>query len=421
MSSVVDAVRTNSRVQASPEYPVKIALLGVGHVGAAVAALVRSDPLARRFRVSSGLVRDISRVRPGAEHVALTRDASAALHGNPAVVIEALGGLEPARSLILDAIERGIPIVTANKSLLAAHGAELLDAARRHEVPFRYEAAVLAGVPFLGTFDRRPFARSIRAISGIVNGTTNFILSRMSDGGADFAVALAEAQRRGYAEPDPSSDVDGIDAVEKLCVLVRHFSDSIVLPSQVERTGIATVHPECLHAARRFGGSLKPVVHAAWNNTECSAFAGPAFVDNSHPLSRTDGVQNAVLLRNPTRGDLLFSGPGAGPDVTAATLVDDAIEVLEDRHARRASSNEPPQAISVTAPRTGWFVRIPHPVDAVASLSTWDVGVVRAAPGPESTLVLTRTCDRERILGAVRDIERRAGCAVSAYRALVQN
>jgi homoserine dehydrogenase len=419
MSTVVDAVHTKRRVEAALDCSaVRIALLGVGHVGAAVAALVRTHPLANRFTIASGLVRDISRARPGAEHVPLTRDLSAALHGNPDVVIEALGGLEPARTLILNAIERRIPVVTANKSLLAAHGAELLEAARRRGVAFRYEAAVLAGVPFLGTFNRRPLARAINEISGVVNGTTNFILSRMSDAGADFGVALAEAQQCGFAEPDPSSDIGGVDAVEKLCVLVRHFGDSVVLPSQVERSGIDAIHPEDLQAARRFGGALKPVVHAAWNKTGCSAFAGPAFVASSHPLSRTDGVQNAVLLRSGARGNLFFAGPGAGPDVTATTLIDDAIEVIDEGPTGRPSRSEAAHATSVAPPRTGWFIRIEGGIEAVLPRS--GVAVERAASAAGETLLLTEACDRDHIGRVLREIEDRAGCGVSAFRALAE-
>jgi homoserine dehydrogenase len=417
MSTVVDVVGTGRCARTSPDRPaVKIALLGVGHVGAAVAALVRTHPLANRFNISAGLVRDINRPRPGAQDVALTRDVFEALHGDPDIVIEVLGGLEPARTLVLDAIERGIPVVTANKSLLAVHGAELLAAARRHGVPFRYEAAVLAGVPFLGTFNRRPLARAISAISGIVNGTTNFILSRMSDAGEEFRVALLKAQQCGYAEPDPTNDVGGVDAVEKLCILVRHFGNSTIFPCDVERTGIDAIHPEDLQAARRFGGVLKPVVHASWN-AGCSAFAGPAFVANGHPLSRIDGVQNAVLLGNEGSGDLFFAGPGAGPEVTAATLIDDAIEAIEGG-VERESLDEPPRRISVEPPRTSWFVRVEGSVLDTAALSMAGVAVRRAAADAKETLLLTEPSDRDQIERAVREVQRSVGSAVSAFRAL---
>jgi homoserine dehydrogenase len=421
MSTVVEAVRAKARVRTGPRSAaVRIALLGVGHVGGAVAALLRTNPLAGRFTITSGLVRDITRSRPNAAHVSLTCDPAAALHGDPDLVIEVLGGLEPARTLVMNAIERRIPVVTANKSLLAAHGGELLAAAARYGVPFRYEAAVLAGVPFLGTFDRRPLARAITGASGIVNGTTNFILSKMSVEGTRFNAALHEAQQCGYAEPDPSNDINGTDAAEKLCVLMRHFCGSSVFPAQLERVGIETISPEDLRAARELGGALKPVVHAQWNAGECSAFTGPAFVPNSHPLSRIDGVQNAVLLRNASRGNLLFAGPGAGPDVTAATLLDDAIEIVEEcRPAQPAI--ETTRSMFVKPAETGWFVRIPHALDERDRLSLFGIAVQRAVVEAGQSVVLTHSCEREQFSSALRELERRAGCAVSAFRVLCEN
>ena len=180
----------------------------------------------------------------------------------PTVIVEALGGLEPARTLVLEAIARGIPVVTANKSLLAHHGDELLEAASVAGVPLRYEASVIAGVPFLGTFARRPYASALSAFSGILNGTTNFILSQMADGGRDYGSALSDAQRRGFAEPDPSKDVGGVDAVEKLTILIRQFAGLRVDPGAIETTGIERITSDDLAGARGLGGTLKPVVYA---------------------------------------------------------------------------------------------------------------------------------------------------------------
>ena len=239
MSTVVDAVHNGVQAHVfAPSAPIRIALLGVGQVGGALAGLLQEPALSRRFNLSSGLVRDLARPRPHATGVPLTATLSQALGENPDVVVEVLGGLEPARTLILQAIERRIPVVTANKSLLAAHGDELLDAASTGGVPLRYEAAVLAGVPFLGTFANRSLARDITGVCGIVNGTTNFILSEMFEHRTDFATALAEAKRRGYAEPNPANDVNGVDAVEKLCVLLRHFGDWSVAPASISVEGI---------------------------------------------------------------------------------------------------------------------------------------------------------------------------------------
>ena len=168
----------------------------------------------------------------------------------PTVVVEALGGLEPARTLGIDALARRIPVVTANKSLLAHHGEEIFDAAGKNGVAVRYEASVIAGVPFLGNFAGRPHASRLSAIVGIVNGTTNFILSGMECGQSDYRAALFEAQRRGYAEPDPSKDVRGIDAVEKLAILIRQFAGRQVDPAGIETVGIDDVTASTSHSPR---------------------------------------------------------------------------------------------------------------------------------------------------------------------------
>ena len=427
MSIVVDAMRAEPAARPShATRNLRIALLGVGHVGGALAAMVGTRPLANRFTITSGLVRDTARERPNAAHVALTSDPLTALSQQPDVVIEALGGLEPARTLLLEAIERGIPVVTANKSLLATHGAELTAAAERNGVPLRYEAAVLAGVPFLGAFNRRPLARAITSLSGIVNGTTNFILSKMSEGKTDFRSALRGAQRCGYAEPDPASDVSGADAAEKLCVLIRHFRQWDILPKQIERLGIESITSDDLDGAIAFGGAVKPLVHAEWNESGCAAFVAPAFVKNSHRLASICGVQNAVVLHK-NQGELFFAGPGAGPSVTAATLLDDATEIAEEGRGIqstrlnpvRHAGSEPPR-INVKPALTGWFLRISGvALTDDAQLSSVGIAAERIVEvdGRRQWLALTHPCHREQITWALRDFVS-SGAEVSALRAL---
>ena len=427
MSIVVDAMRPEPAARPShAARSLRIALLGVGQVGGAVASLVATRSLARRFTITSGLVRDTSRERPNATHVALTSDPLAALGQEPDVVIECLGGFEPARTLLLAAIERGIPVVTANKSLLAAHGAELMAAAERRGVSLRYEAAVLAGVPFLGTFNRRPLARAITSLSGIVNGTTNFILSRMSESRTDLARALREAQRCGYAEPDPASDISGTDAAEKLSVLIRHFRQWDILPKQMERLGIESITAGDLDAAVACDGAIKPVVHAEWNDSGCAAFVAPAFVRNSHRLAAISGIQNAVVLQK-NDGELFFAGPGAGPSVTAATLLDDAIEIAEEGmgvRTRRLSpagrTSSESRRIAVRPALTGWFLRISG-AGRSADAQLASVGIERQriieVDGRTQRVALTHPCHREQITWALRDVVS-SGASVSALRAI---
>ena len=331
MTTVLNAVPAPARATApAPKTEIRVALLGLGHVGGAIAGLANErNDAPHRFPIVSALVRDVHRPRAiDTTRIPLTSDPAIALASRPDVVVEVLGGLEPARTIVMAALAQGLPVVTANKSLLAAHGSELFEAAARHGAPLLYEASVLAGVPFLGTFGRRPLARDVFGISGIVNGTSNFILSRMLADRVSFGDALAEAQRAGYAEPDPSKDINGDDALEKLCVLARHFGGWTIAPGEVERGGIADLELQDLQQASAFGGRIRPVVHADWDGDGVRAFAGPAFVNDSNGLAGINGVQNAVSLRTKWSGDLFFSGPGAGPAITAAT-----VPMTSSRHA----------------------------------------------------------------------------------------
>ena len=430
MSTVAGAVRANVHAPVSlARAPLRVALLGVGQVGGAVAALLRQSPISGRATLISGLVRDLARERPHAAGIRLTASLGHALGDRADVVIEALGGLEPARTLVLTALERGIPVATANKSLLAAHGDLLLDTAARAGVPLRYEAAVLAGVPFLGTFARRSFARDLTGFCGIVNGTTNFILSKMALEHIAFDDALGEAQRLGYAEPDPASDVEGVDATEKLCILLRHFGEWSVAPGEIASEGITAIEARDLRAAADLGGTVKPVVHADWQDGQLTAFAGPAFVAASHPLARVNGVQNAVLLRNRTAGELFFAGPGAGPSATAATLLDDVEEIaaeLEGGSCAAAAGRNWKRSTPGTG-CSGWFVRLsgerlPDQTAVADLLSSYGIWVRRTAEQAGDSFherwFITYECVQPQIATALAALNAAAGCRSSLIRVL---
>ena len=398
---------------------IRVALLGLGHVGTAIAATAAShSTLECRFSVAAAVVRDVHRPRAvDTSRLTLTTDPYHALASNPDVVVEVFGGLEPARSVVLAALAARIPVVTANKSLLAIHGDELFAAAERAGVPLLYEASVLAGVPFLGTFGRRPLARRITAVQGIVNGTSNFILSRMARDGVEFAEALSDAQRAGYAEPDPSKDLDGDDAAEKLCVLLRHFGGLSVVPAQIERRGIRDVGAADLHYAAGFGGAIRPIATAAWAHERVSAYVGPAFVESANPLCRVDGVQNGVLLAEPLSGGLFFSGPGAGPAVTAATVLDDVIEASRGDVLQSLPSS---RKCAVALPSEGgWFVRLSCDAlgeqDAPSLLGSLGVRVRRvshvdARSGRHHQWLLVHPCGRGHLGAALDVLEGRTGC-----------
>ena len=397
-----------------------IALFGLGQVGSALARLVSTAPpeLGRSVRITGALVRNAARITSGSD-LPLTSDPRELLDGRPDVVVEVLGGLEPARTLVLEALSRGIPVVTANKSLLAAHGDELLEAAWRARVPLRYEASVVAGVPFLGTFDRRPLAAAVTELAGIVNGTSHFILSRMETG-CDYAAALVEAQRLGYAERDPCKDIGGIDPAEKLTILIRHFARARVSTADIPVLGIDWVIAADLLQARELGGTIKPVVYADLRQPgTASAFVGPAFVPFRHPLAALSGVTNGVCLRS-THASVFYSGPGAGPAVTAATILDDVAEALAG--AREIRPWQKPLSATVSAPVEGrWLVRLtaaaglPHASDTADLLGAHDVWTSRITdattrPGPDCRWLLTLPCARRRIERAIRSLSEAARC-----------
>lgn len=400
-----------------------VALLGCGNVGAAFARLAGERSPTLPVRITSALVRNPARPRAIPSPLPLSTNPRAFLDAHPHVVVELLGGVEPARTLLLEGLARRIPVVTGNKTLLARHGAELRSAAADTRTPLLYEAAVLAGVPFLGTFARRPQAAAAYGLVGIANGTSNFVLTQCAGDGSDIGHAIADAQRLGYAEPDPRSDFAGIDAAEKLAVLLQHFALAAVHPDTFHTTGIDAITPGQLADARHLGGTIKPVVHACWRS-DLEAFVGPAFVPGAHVLARVDGVDNALLLDG-RHGRLLFQGPGAGPEVTAATVMDDVTEVA-------AGTAAPPHAqLTATRPRepeTGWMitleaVRLPRAPEIADLLASHGLFTHRTTPrtsrdGRERQSLLLWPAGRERLDHGLRALARAAPMTAGALRTL---
>jgi homoserine dehydrogenase len=254
------------------------------------------------------------------------------------VVIEVLGGVQPAADLVERILDTGTPVVTANKSLLAAHSARLASRARAHGTHLLFEASVVAGVPFLETLGRRPLAGAIECVEAILNGTSNYILTAMAGEAVCFDEALARAQALGYSEPQPASDISGCDAAEKLCVLLRHLGVADLQPRDVRRVPITAITQDDIARARRNGGTIKPIVRARRSRDGVETFVGPAFVRDDHPLARVHGALNGVLLHSRYAGPLFYSGPGAGPDVTAATILDDVVTLADMGALRREAA-----------------------------------------------------------------------------------
>jgi homoserine dehydrogenase len=410
---------------------IDIALLGLGRVGSAVARAVLDTPSSgsARLRITGALIRYPERRRDVRLPAScLLTDAAEIFARRPRVVVEVLGGIEPARTLVRQALESGIPVVTANKSLVAAHGDELRRIAARSGAPFLCEATVIAGVPFLGTLSRRPRAAAVTCIRGIVNGTSNYLLTQMT-ATRTLAAALAEAARLGLSEPDPRNDVLGVDAAEKLSVLLQHLGWGRVAPHALDVRGIDGVQASDIDAARDLGGVIKPVILAERSVDAVTAFVGPAFVPLTDRLASVDGSENALALRN-GYGELFYSGPGAGPQATAATVLDDVFEAATADGGRLESRSDAPRlsAIEPGAPVTAWFVRLtaaeklPPAADIADLLGSFGIWLQRSSSLPatrqDACGFLTLPVERARLDSAIGALTAAARCHASVYRAL---
>ena len=358
---------------------IRIGLLGLGQVGQAVARLAADRGATAsagiRFDVDHALVRDAGKPRRCPRPAHLTNDASAFLRGHYDVVVDALDAVEPARTLIARLLGRGTSVVTANKALVAGHGLHLEAVAAAHGASFRFEATALAGVPFLGTLADRPLVASVDRAVAIVNGTSNYLLTSLAAPGASFASALAGAQQLGFAEPDPARDLDGLDAADKLLLLTSLFRWGRLVREGLEVRGVRNIEADDLAAARSLGGTIKPLIYAQRDATGIRAFVGPTFLPATEPLASLGGALNGIRLDGKHVTNLFFSGPGAGPDVTAATLLDDVVQaasVKKHLHYRAAASSRP---VFSSSPITAWFIRLSFPgvvpgAPALASLAT---------------------------------------------------
>ena len=406
MSSEAAAVVQNlpaplpRRLHARPQpraRTVRVGLLGYGRIGQAVARVAvreRARLAAHGLRIAcdAALVRDLDRPRQDAPAVALRTGAGGLVCGEVDLVVEALGGVEPARTLVAAALTAGVPVVTANKSLLAAHGDALRALAAARGTPFLFEASVLAGVPVLGMLARRPLASAARRVLGIVNGTTHYITTAMA-AGRPFEAALAEAVANGYAEPDSEADISGRDAAEKLAVLLQLAGCRGVRGGTPTRVGIDALHAVDFACAQALGGTIKPIALAVLGDEAPGAWVGPAFVQHGHLLASIAGVTNALRITGPTGEDVTWIGPGAGPDVTAATILDDIVEAClwSDGAPRPFAASTGggcrPNVASPaddeafrTPPPGGWFIRAVGRSGAPAAARTIDEVLASQAP-----------------------------------------
>jgi homoserine dehydrogenase len=323
--------------------PLRLALLGCGSVGSQVARLLheQADDLTARVGAPIELV-GVAVRRPERQrdvHVPaelLTTDASGLVsRGDLDLVVEVIGGIEPARSLILSALENGASVVTANKALLAEDGSTLFAAAEKASRDLYFEAAVAGAIPILRPLRESLAGDRVRRVLGIVNGTTNFILDRMDGSGAGFAEALEEAQRLGYAEADPTADVEGFDAAAKAAILASLAFHTRVTAADVYREGIAEVSASDVASAREMGSVVKLLAICELtegpDGAAVSARVHPAMIPRSHPLASVREAYNAVFVESDAAGELMFYGPGAGGAPTASAVLGDLVTVARNR------------------------------------------------------------------------------------------
>ncbi len=299
--------------------PFRVGLLGHGTVGAAFAQLLaqRADEIERfngRRPVISGI---LTRSEGDFEQILAGSD----------LLVELMGGIEPAREYILAALRRGVHVVSANKQLLSQHGEELFETARREDVRLRFEAAVAGAVPVVRVLEESLSATPIERIHGIVNGTTNFILTEMAHG-SSYEQALAEAQRVGYAEADPSDDVSGRDAAAKMAILARLAFGAPVHLDDVPYEGIEHLHTDDLEYARELDLGLRLIGTAERIDGGLSVRVYPTFLYSGHPLASVTGPFNAITVESETITEITLSGPGAGGPQTASAVLGDVVSVM---------------------------------------------------------------------------------------------
>jgi homoserine dehydrogenase len=333
---------------------VRVGVLGCGNVGAALVALVaeqRDAIEARtglRLEITKVAVRNLARARSvDLPEGVLTHDAAEVVNDPEVdVVVEVIGGIEPARSLLLDALKHGKPVVTANKELLANVGAELFGAADAAGVDLLFEAAVAGGIPLIRPLRESLIGEPITRVMGIVNGTTNYILTRMSEGGATYADALAEAQSLGYAERDPTADVEGYDAGAKIAIIASIAFGASVVSGDVYHEGISGLTADDIAFAHRLGYEVKLLAVAdRADDGRVGVRVHPTMLRKDHPLASVRESFNAVFVEGDSVGQLMFYGRGAGGGPTASAVLGDLIDAAGNlRRGAHASLGRLPRA-----------------------------------------------------------------------------
>ena len=317
---------------------IKIALLGFGTVASGVPFLLKENnekivqAAHSEIEITKVLVKDIAekeRLVAAGNHFNFVTTIDEILNDKEvSIVVELMGRIEPAKNFITRALEAGKHVVTANKDLLAVHGAELLEIANKNKVALYYEAAVAGGIPILRTLVNSLASDKITRILGVVNGTSNFMLTKMLEEGWSYEAALSEAQQLGFAESDPTNDVDGIDAAYKMVILSQFAFGMTVKFEDVAHQGIRKITPEDVTVAQQLGYVVKLVGSIEETKSGLAAEVTPTFLPKSHPLASVNGVMNAVYVESIGVGESMYYGPGAGQKPTATSVVADIIRIV---------------------------------------------------------------------------------------------
>jgi homoserine dehydrogenase len=397
--------------------PLRVALLGFGTVGASVARILVERPeLANRLQLTHVFNRSVTRKRADwvPSSVVWTDSFDDVLSGRPDVVVEVVGGVTPAHEWVSKAIEQGASVVTANKMLLAAHGPELLKSASRRGVRLRFEAAVGGGVPLIHGVREGLAGDSLTGVAGILNGTCNYILSRMSSTGEAMDIVLADAQRLGYAEADPTADVDGFDAAAKLVVLAGiAFHRHLRMPD-VPRRSIRPLSAADFRYAARLGCTIRQVSRVQATGDGFYGFVGPALVPQNSSFGRNEGANNVVSIYGKYGGESSFSGAGAGGPATAVAVVSDLLALTQG--GRQSEAEEWLPASFVAPPPLPYYLRFivkdrPGILAAIStSMAKYDVNLdaVLQEPGyPKDRLpfvITVEPCEEGALLEALGEL-----------------
>jgi homoserine dehydrogenase len=353
--------------------PLGVALVGCGVVGSGVAKLLLEHP--ERFTARAGrpltlrrvVVHDLHKPRPVKIPRELVTTELEQVIRDPSiqVVAELVGGVDWARRAVLALLAAGKDVVTANKALLATHGVEVFDAARKHGRAIGFEASVAGGVPIIAALTQSLAANQILGLQGIVNGTSNFILTAMTERGQTYADALAEAQRLGFAEADPTLDVDGTDAAHKLAILAQIAFGTAIPLSAIERRGIAAIDSIDIRFARELGYTIKLLAEAYLHEQQIALHVSPVLLRQTSPLAQVRGAYNAIAVVGDAVGDTLFYGQGAGMMPTASAVAADLIDLAVGRAQRTfhtlrlwSANGERAQIRPAATVRTRFYLRL---------------------------------------------------------------